>query len=84
MKPVILVLAITALSVASAHGQPTGHDHSSGASEEGLGRAQMDTSCAPTIAAEFDRSLALLHNFWYVRAFERFNQIANNDPVAHR
>jgi tetratricopeptide (TPR) repeat protein len=40
----------------------------------------MDTSCAPTIAAEFDRSLALLHNFWYVRAFERFNQIAKIDP----
>jgi hypothetical protein len=71
----------------------------------------MDTSCAPAVAAEFDRSLvfvelgdrseiellagagtreerneryrdamaaahdrylALLHNFWYVRAFERF------------
>ena len=40
----------------------------------------MDTSCAPTVAAEFDRSLALLHNFWYVRAFERFNQIAEDDP----
>src|SRR6516164_2274850 len=80
MKSVILVLAITAISVASAHGQPTGHDHSPEASEEGLGRAHMDTSCAPAVAAEFDRSLALLHNFWYVRAFERFNQIAKDDP----
>jgi hypothetical protein len=80
MKPVILVLAITALSIASAHGQPSGHDHPSGVSEEGLGRAHMDTSCAPAVAAEFDRSLALLHNFWYVRAFGRFNQIAKDDP----
>ncbi len=80
MKPVILVLAITALFVASADGQPTGQDHSSGASEEGLGRAHMDTSCAPTVAAEFNRALALLHNFWYARAFERFDQIARNDP----
>jgi len=80
MKPVILVLAITALSIASAHGQPSGHDHPSEVSEEGLGRAHMDTSCAPAVAAEFDRSLALLHNFWYVRAFERFNQIAKDDP----
>src|SRR5262249_17054752 len=80
MKPVIFVLAITALSIASAHGQPSGHDHPSGVSREGLGRAHMDTSCAPAVAAEFDRSLALLHNFWYVRAFERFNQIAKDDP----
>ena len=28
----------------------------------------------------FDRALALLHNFWYSRALERFNQIAKNDP----
>src|SRR5262245_49746394 len=80
MRPIILVLAITALSIASANGQPSGHDHPSGPAEEGLGRAHMDTSCAPAVAAEFDRSLALLHNFWYVRAFERFNQIAKNDP----
>jgi hypothetical protein len=80
MKPVIVVLAITALSISSAHGQPSGRDHPSGAAEEGLGRAHMDTSCAPAITTEFDRSLALLHNFWYVRAFERFNQIAKDDP----
>ena len=28
----------------------------------------METSCASTVTAEFDRSLALLHNFWYARA----------------
>ena len=40
----------------------------------------MDTSCAPAVATEFDRSLPLLHNFWYARAFERFIQIAKDDP----
>jgi hypothetical protein len=40
----------------------------------------MDTSCSTAVAAQFDRPVALLHNFWYVRAFERFNQIAKNDP----
>ena len=39
----------------------------------------MDISCAPPAAAEFDRALALLHNFWYVRALERFDQVQKND-----
>ena len=31
----------------------------------GLGHAHMDTSCSPEVSADFDRALALLHNFWY-------------------
>ena len=80
MRPLILALAITALSSATAHAQPASHDHSSAALEEGLGRAHMETSCASTVTAEFDRSLALLHNFWYARALEHFAQVAKDDP----
>ena len=40
----------------------------------------MDTSCSATVAPEFDRALALLHNFWYSRALDRFSQVAKNDP----
>ena len=40
----------------------------------------MDTSCSPAVAAKFDRALALLHNFWYLRALEGFQQISNDDP----
>jgi tetratricopeptide (TPR) repeat protein len=40
----------------------------------------MDTSCSPIVAAEFDRALLLLHNFWYARALDRFTQVAKNDP----
>jgi len=56
------------------------HEHSYSGPEEGLGRAHMDTSCAATVAAEFDRALALLHNFWYARALDRFSQVARIDP----
>ena len=80
MKRLVFALAITILSSGLAHAQQASYDHSSAVSEEGLGRAHMDTSCSPTVAAEFDRSLALLHNFWYARAFERFSQVAANDP----
>jgi tetratricopeptide (TPR) repeat protein len=77
MKPFILALALTAAASTVAI---AGDDHSSSASEEGLGRAHMEISCAPTVTAEFDRALALLHNFWYARALEHFNQVAKNDP----
>jgi tetratricopeptide (TPR) repeat protein len=40
----------------------------------------METSCSPAVATEFDRALALLHNFWYARALERFQQVAKRDP----
>ena len=80
MRPLILALAITALSCATAQAQPSRNDHSSAGLEEGLGRAHMETSCASTVSAEFDRSLALLHNFWYARAFEHFTQVAKDDP----
>ena len=48
--------------------------------EEGFGRVHMDISCSATVALDFDRALALLHNFWYVRALERFNEVLKNDP----
>jgi tetratricopeptide (TPR) repeat protein len=40
----------------------------------------MDISCSPVVAAKFDRALALLHNFWYVRALGGFQQVASDDP----
>ena len=56
------------------------HVHGSPGSEEGLGRAHMEISCSPAVAAKFDRALALLHNFWYRRALEGFQQVSNIDP----
>src|SRR5262245_38086227 len=46
----------------------------------GLGHAHMDISCAPGLSADFDRSLALLHNFWYARALTAFTDVARRDP----
>src|SRR5215467_7701227 len=60
--------------------QHEGHELPSAGSEEGLGRAHVQTSCAMAVGVDFDRAMALLHNFWYARAFERFNQVAKNDP----
>ena len=46
----------------------------------GLGHAHMDITCAPEVSGDFDRSLALLHNFWYARALTAFTDAARRDP----
>ena len=56
------------------------HDPPNAGPEEGFGRVHMEVSSSPKVSADFDRALALLHNFWYVRAFERFNEISKKDP----
>ena len=77
-SPLFLLLASSALALAIlAQNKPNPYPLTR--LDEGLGRVHMDISCAPSVA-EFDRALALLHNFWYVRALERFNQVLKNDP----
>jgi hypothetical protein len=56
------------------------HSHSDAMAGEEVGHVHMDTSCSPAVAADFDRALALLHNFWYARALEGFQRVSNEDP----
>jgi hypothetical protein len=46
----------------------------------GVGHVHMEVSCSPSLAADFDFALALLHNFWYPRALEAFNKVIQADP----
>src|SRR6516164_10951252 len=80
MKPLTFAILLAAALPFTVLAQHEGHEPLSAGSEEGLGRAHMETSCASAVSVDFDRALALLHNFWYARAFERFNQVAKNDP----
>jgi hypothetical protein len=73
--PPFIAASILALAILT-HAKPPQHP----TSDEGFGRAHMDISCQSSVAPEFDRALALLHNFWYARALERFNQVLANDP----
>src|SRR5262245_28722933 len=66
----MLVASLGATGIRAQHG------HGS----EGVGTAHMDTSCAPSVSARFDRALALLHNFWYARALTLFQEIQKADP----
>lgn len=78
-SPCFLLLAASLLAVAIL-AQDNHLQHPSSGPDEGFGRVHMDISCPPNVAADFDTALALLHNFWYVRALERFNQVLKNDP----
>jgi hypothetical protein len=77
--PRFLLLAASLLAVTML-AQDIHLQHSDSGPDEGFGRVHMDISCSPAVATDFDRALALLHNFWYVRALERYNQILKNDP----
>ena len=68
----LLCLALTPL-----HAQPK---RTSDRPIHGLGSVHMDISCSPEVRADFDRALALLHNFWYARALEAFTEVAQRDP----
>ena len=73
------LLAIGLLAIA-IFAQDKHLDHPYTGPEEGLGHVHMELSCSAAVAADFDRALALLHNFWYVRALERFNEVSKKDP----
>ncbi len=47
---------------------------------ERLGTVHFETSCAPAVAAKFDRAVALLHSFWFPAAIAGFNDVLKEDP----
>jgi hypothetical protein len=48
---------------------------------EKLGTVTFPTSCAPSVAHEFERSVALLHSFSYTDSEQAFRKIALADPT---
>ena len=79
MKFPRFVLLTTVLLAIAALPQDQ-REHSSSNSEEGFGRVHMDISCSAKVGGDFDGALALLHNFWYGRALQRFEEVSRKDP----
>ena len=74
MKFLSLLLCTTAtLALAFCHNSTNTDPYS--APEEDFGRVHTDISCSANVATDFDRALALLHNFWYARALARFKEV---------
>ena len=73
------ILFAVALSAAQGP-QPLQHPHESGRPPEQLGQVTFETSCAPNLAADLNRSVALLHSFWFNAAAASFTAVADKDP----
>jgi hypothetical protein len=64
-----------------AAGHTDHQDHRDHADHTGqLGSVQFATSCSPAIQADFNRSVAMYHSFWWEPAREAFGAIAAADP----
>jgi tetratricopeptide (TPR) repeat protein len=55
------------------------HDHSHAAPEK-FGQVRFATSCNPEVQPAFERGLALLHSFAYVKAATVFQEVSTKDP----
>jgi tetratricopeptide (TPR) repeat protein len=47
---------------------------------ERLGVVSFAVSCAPSVQSDFNRGVALLHDFWYEEARPQFERILKRDP----
>jgi len=47
---------------------------------ERLGTVSFSVSCAASVQSQFNRGVALLHDFWYEEAQRQFEEIAKADP----
>jgi uncharacterized protein (TIGR01244 family) len=72
MKPMLVICAVFISLMALQAQVPSGN--------KAVGDVHMDVTCSPSVAVDFDVSLALLHNFWYARALDSFNKIIETDP----
>jgi hypothetical protein len=79
--PLFFVLVVFSALVTPASPQDKQPKQPFPKSSEGFGRVHIEISCSAAVSTDFDRALALLHNFWYERAFERFSEIRKNDPA---
>jgi tetratricopeptide (TPR) repeat protein len=69
---IVLLLALATL--------PACADSSIPAAER-LGSVDFPVSCAPGVRAQFNRGVALQHDFWYTEAQPQFERIAKADPA---
>jgi hypothetical protein len=80
LAPCAILFLISFFAALACPPQAQEKARSNSRAENGLGHVHMETSCSLTVGPQFDRALALLHNFWYSRALEGFQQVSRDDP----
>jgi tetratricopeptide (TPR) repeat protein len=78
----VRLVAASALAVVAMALSPAAVSRDAGnrATVNTLGSVHFDTSCDPSVAATFDRGVALLHSFWFSASIDAFNQVLKQDP----
>ena len=69
-----VLVAILAVPAAAAA------QHEQHAAAEQLGKVAFQTSCAPAVAGDFNRAVALLHSFEFRDALATFTTVLEKDP----
>jgi tetratricopeptide (TPR) repeat protein len=64
-------LSLSAICAASA----AQHEH------DQLGAVSFPTSCHPTVQADFERAVAMLHSYWFNYAGKAFRAVLERDPT---
>ncbi|HXZ81344.1 MAG TPA: tetratricopeptide repeat protein [Terriglobales bacterium] len=74
----ILVLSLSLFCLLSRAQEQHEHAHFGDLGQ--VGTVHFPTSCSPAVQAQFERSVAMLHSFWYEEASKAFQSIAETDP----
>ncbi|HEY8256622.1 MAG TPA: hypothetical protein VIG08_03110 [Gemmatimonadales bacterium] len=79
MRPFVLTIVVSSILAVPSWAQEDHHDH--GGKPLQLGRVSFPTSCAPSVRQSFERSVALLHSFWYEQAGRGFKEVGAADST---
>lgn len=79
MRRASFVLAIAACAFSAPSSSAQQHQHPAG--PEKLGTVHFETSCAPRVAATFDRGVALLHSFEFGASIAAFESVLASDST---
>ena len=72
-----IAASLVALTLSSTSAVPAQPPRPGG---ERLGKVHFETSCASSVAEEFDHSMALLHSFEFPDAISGFSKVLHDDP----
>jgi hypothetical protein len=79
LSTVCPVVALSILLCAYAVTAQDKHEHQHDSLEE-VGQVHFPISCVSSVRDQFNRSVAMLHSFWYEEAEKAFAAIADKDP----
>ena len=74
------IWAVVAVTIGLSGGSVAAQEHAH-AGPEKLGRVHFPTSCAPAVAPQFDRAIALLHSFEFATAIRGFESVLAADST---